>query len=93
MVPVLVLGHFGTLARPVSDSVPTPVPAPWNKHTKTIKNLWLYTTGVLLTKDACDIRNIYSKKLFKEKRILYIQLDLNKIYVTKMYGTTNIKLK
>jgi hypothetical protein len=39
-------------------SVPTPVPAPWNKHTKTIKNLWLYTTVVLLTMDACDIRNM-----------------------------------
>jgi hypothetical protein len=29
----------------------------------------------------------------QEKRILYIQLDLNKTYVTKMYGTTSIKLK
>jgi hypothetical protein len=28
---------------------------------------------------------------FQEKRILYIQLDSNKTYVTKMYGTTNIK--
>jgi hypothetical protein len=27
----------------------------------------------------------------QEKRILYIQLDWNKTYVTKMYGTTNIK--
>jgi hypothetical protein len=30
---VLVLGHFVTLARTISDSVP----APWNKHTQTIK--------------------------------------------------------
>jgi hypothetical protein len=27
---------------------------------------------------------------FQENRILYIQLDSNKTYVTKMFGTTNI---
>jgi hypothetical protein len=30
-------------------------------------------------------------KTLQEKIILYIQLDLNKTCVTKMYGTTNIK--
>jgi hypothetical protein len=30
---------------------------------------------------------------FQEKRILCVQLDLNKTYVTNMYGTTNIKNK
>jgi hypothetical protein len=38
------------------QSVPTLVPAPWNKHTKTIKkNLRLYTTVVLLMMDANNI--------------------------------------
>jgi hypothetical protein len=31
--------------------------------------------------------------LGQEKRILYIQLDLDKTYVTKKYGTTNIKIR
>jgi hypothetical protein len=58
------LCHFITVSsesetgRAKGQSVSTPVPAPWNKHTKTIKNLWLYTTVVLLTIDACDIRNM-----------------------------------
>jgi hypothetical protein len=49
------------------------------------------TVSFRLEMDACAIQNIYSKKTFQEKRILYIKLDLNKTYVTKMYGTTNIK--
>jgi hypothetical protein len=48
-------------------SVATPVSAPWNKHTKTIKNLWLYTTVVLLMMDAvksetCRVKNFVRKK-------------------------------
>jgi hypothetical protein len=77
---VLLKSNWMYTARTVPkwQSVPTPVPAPWNKHTKTIKKtLWLYTTVVLLTMDACDIRNTYSKN-FSRKRILYIQLDVNK---------------
>jgi hypothetical protein len=50
------------------QSVPTPVPAPWNNHTKTIKkNLWLYTTVVLLMMDACDIRNMERKNFSRKK--------------------------
>jgi hypothetical protein len=54
MEPVLVLGHFVTLARSVSD---------WSQHQyllhgintpKPLKNLWLYTTVVLLTMDEAQ---------------------------------------
>jgi hypothetical protein len=50
----------------------------------------LYTTVVLLTMDAVTSETCRAKNC-QGKRILYIQLDLNKTYVTKMCGTTDIK--
>jgi hypothetical protein len=44
---------------------------------------------------CCDVRNMLREYTFQEHRILYIilyiHLDYNKIYVTKLYGTTDFK--
>jgi hypothetical protein len=74
------------------QSVPTPLSAPWNKHTKTIKKKPIAVHYSCAPDDGCMWHPKHlEQKTFQEKRILYIQFDLNKTYVTKMYWTTNIK--
>jgi hypothetical protein len=56
----------------MSQRAPTPVPTPWNKHTKTIKkNLWLYTTVVLLTMDAVTAETCRAKTFSIKNNIVH----------------------